>query len=56
VIVTIGVAEVPAGRPLAVRVSDTLTLVVCELDGAYHAFDEKCPHRGAALSQGAISG
>jgi nitrite reductase/ring-hydroxylating ferredoxin subunit len=56
VIVTVGVAEVPAGKPLAIRVSDTLTLAVCELDGAYHAFDEKCPHRAAALTQGEITG
>ncbi len=55
-IVTVGVSEVPAGKPLAVRVSDTLTLAVCELDGAYHAFDAKCPHRAAALTQGEIAG
>lgn len=55
-IVTVGVSEVPAGRPLSVKVSDTLTLAVCELDGAYHAFDERCPHRGAALGQGTMSG
>jgi nitrite reductase/ring-hydroxylating ferredoxin subunit len=56
VIVTVGVSEVPAGKPLAVRVSDTLTLAVCELDGAYHAFDAKCPHRAAALTHGEIRG
>jgi nitrite reductase/ring-hydroxylating ferredoxin subunit len=56
VIVTVGVSEVPAGKPLAVRVSDTLTVAVCELDGAYHAFDEKCPHRAAALTRGEITG
>ena len=55
-IVTVGLAEVPAGKPLAVRVSDTLTLAVCELDGAYHAFDAKCPHRAASLAQGEIAG
>ena len=51
-IVTVGVSEVPAGKPLAVRVSDTLTLAVCELDGEYHAFDHKCPHKGALFTQG----
>ena len=55
-IVTVGVPEVPAGKPLAVRVSDTLTLAVCELDGVYHAFDQKCPHRAAALAHGEIAG
>jgi nitrite reductase (NADH) small subunit len=39
-----------------VKVSDTLTLAVCELDGAYHAVDQKCPHRAAPLSEGTISG
>ena len=55
-IVTVGVSEVPAGKPLAVRVSEKLTLAVCELEGVYHAFDEKCPHRGAPLTQGEIAG
>ena len=55
-IVTVGVSEVAAGKLLAVKVSDTLTLAVCELDGAYQAFDEKCPHRGAPLSQGELAG
>jgi nitrite reductase/ring-hydroxylating ferredoxin subunit len=56
VIVTVGLEEVPAGKPLAVRVSETLTLAVCELDGSYYAFDGKCPHRGAALAEGEIAG
>jgi nitrite reductase/ring-hydroxylating ferredoxin subunit len=56
VIVTVGVSEVPAGKPLAVRVSDKLTLAVCELEGVYHAFDEKCPHRAGTLTQGEITG
>ena len=55
-IVTVGVAEVPAGKPLAVKVSDTLTLAVCEAGGAYQAFEDKCPHRGAPLSQGELAG
>ena len=55
-IVTVGVSEVPFGKPLALRVSDTLTVAVCELDGAYHAFDDKCPHRAAALTGGEIAG
>lgn len=55
-IVTVRVAEVPAGKPLAVRVSDTLTLAVCELDGVYHAFDDRCPHRGGSLASGELAG
>ena len=34
------------------RVSENLTLVVCQLDGVYYAFDGKCPHRGAQLADG----
>jgi nitrite reductase/ring-hydroxylating ferredoxin subunit len=56
VIVTVPISEVLTGKPLAVRVSEKLTLTICELDGAYHAFDERCPHRGAALTQGALVG
>jgi nitrite reductase/ring-hydroxylating ferredoxin subunit len=55
VIVTVGLEEVPAGKPLAVRVSEALTLAVCELDGNYHAFDTKCPHRGAQLADGELT-
>jgi nitrite reductase (NADH) small subunit len=55
-IVTLAVAEVPEGKPLAVRVSDTLTLAVCKLEGTYYAFDGKCPHRGAPLAEGEIQG
>ena len=54
-IVTLAVSEVPAGRPLAVRVSDQFTLAVVQLDGNYHAFDGKCLHRGAQLAEGELS-
>jgi nitrite reductase/ring-hydroxylating ferredoxin subunit len=56
VIVHVALLEVTAGKPLAVRVSDTLTLAVCELDGGYHAFDARCPHRAGSLAQGEIAG
>ncbi|HEY2981766.1 MAG TPA: Rieske 2Fe-2S domain-containing protein, partial [Anaerolineales bacterium] len=55
-IVTVAAGEVPAGKPLAVRVSEALTLAVCELDGNYYAFDGKCPHRGAPLAEGELAG
>jgi nitrite reductase/ring-hydroxylating ferredoxin subunit len=56
VIVTLGVDEVPTGKPLGVRVSGELTLAVCQLEGSYYAFDGKCPHRGAQLAEGEIAG
>lgn len=55
-IVTVAVSEVPDGKPLAVRVTDQLTLAVCRLEGSYHAFDSKCPHRGAQLADGELAG
>lgn len=55
-IVTVGIAELPAGKPFPIRVSETLTVAVCELDGVYHAFDDKCPHRGHSLSGGQVTG
>lgn len=55
-IITVNAADVPEAKPLAVRVNDTLTLAVCRFEGAYHAFDGKCPHRGAPLAEGEIAG
>ena len=55
-IVTVAASEVPDGKPLAIRVSDELVLAVCRLDGSYHAFDSKCPHRGAQLADGELAG
>ena len=55
-IVTVDASDVPPSKPLAVRVSDTLTVVVCRLEGAYYAFDGKCPHRGAPLADGELAG
>jgi nitrite reductase/ring-hydroxylating ferredoxin subunit len=55
-IVTVNAAEVPEAKPLAVRVSDSLTLAVCRVEGAYYAFDGKCPHRGAQLAEGELAG
>lgn len=55
-IVALRASDVPEGKPLAVRVSDTLTLAVCRLEGAFYAFDGKCPHRGAQLAEGTLQG
>ena len=55
-IVAVNAVDVPEAKPLAVRVSDELTLVVCRLGGAYYAFDAKCPHRGAMLCEGELVG
>ena len=55
-IVTVNTADVPETKPLAVRVSDTLTLAVCRFEGSYYAFDGKCPHRGAQLAGGELAG
>ncbi len=55
-IVTVALADVPAGKPLAVRVGDQLTLAVCMVDGTYHVLDSRCPHRGAQLAEGVLDG
>jgi nitrite reductase/ring-hydroxylating ferredoxin subunit len=55
-IVTLPAADVPDARPHAVRVTDERTLVVCRIEGTYHAFDGKCPHRGAQLAAGELAG
>jgi nitrite reductase (NADH) small subunit len=56
VIVTARATDVPEGKPLALRVSDALTVAVCRLEGVYYAFDGKCPHRGAPLAEGELQG
>lgn len=55
-IVTVAITELSASAPHAMRVSDGFTLVLCQLDGNYYAFEGKCPHRGAPLAEGELAG
>ena len=55
-IVTVPVSDIPADKPKAVVVNEQLTLAVCRMEDGFHAVDNKCPHRGAPLAQGAVTG
>jgi 3-phenylpropionate/trans-cinnamate dioxygenase ferredoxin subunit len=56
VIITVPVSEVAQGKVLAVPVNEALTLAVLHHEGTFHAVDDKCPHRGARLSEGELAG
>jgi nitrite reductase (NADH) small subunit len=45
------VQEVPPGQAKQVRVNGRL-LALFNVEGAFHAIDDTCPHRGAPLSEG----
>ncbi len=55
-IVSVPLAEVGEGSVHAVRVNEGLTLALCQLEGRYHAVEDKCPHRGGKLSEGELTG
>ena len=50
-----GLDEIPDGRPFA-RDIDGVRLVVFSVDGALHAMEDRCSHRGARLSKGELTG
>ena len=45
---------VPAGGHLPVRLLDEQIVLWRQADGSLHAWDDRCPHRGAALSLGRV--
>jgi nitrite reductase/ring-hydroxylating ferredoxin subunit len=49
------VQEVPAGKARQVVVGGK-TLALVNVDGAFYALDDTCPHRGAPLSEGDVEG
>src|SRR5258708_31584207 len=49
------VPQLPPGCLTEVTVGEKL-IALCNVDGAIHALDGTCPHRGASLGQGALHG
>src|SRR5262245_12149282 len=47
--------DVPAGAGLVVEASGH-ALALFNVDGAYHAVDNLCPHRGGPLGEGDLDG
>jgi nitrite reductase/ring-hydroxylating ferredoxin subunit len=50
-----GVEDLWDGEMASFRVHDVAILLV-RLDGQIHAYDGRCPHQGAALAEGELSG
>jgi nitrite reductase/ring-hydroxylating ferredoxin subunit len=54
--VTVGrVGDLKAGEARVVD-AGAATLALCNVDGAYYAVDNACPHRGGPLGDGDLSG
>lgn len=49
------VGDVPAGKSKQVTVNG-VTLALFNVDGAIHAIQDACPHRGAPLWEGRLTG
>lgn len=49
------VTDVPVGQGLVVQAGDR-TLALFNVDGAYHAIDNVCPHRGGPMGDGDLDG
>ncbi len=47
--------EVPAGQGKMVKVGGK-HIALFNIDGAYYAIDETCPHKGGPLSEGEVQG
>ena len=48
--------QVPPGRKILVELSRFECILLVNLDGAYYALGEICPHSEAALSEGMLYG
>lgn len=49
-------ADVPAGTVVPRRVDGTDLAIWCSAAGVYHAWGDRCPHRGMRLSYGFVRG
>ena len=55
--ITVGrVEDVPPGRGATVELLDGTELALYNVDGEFHAIDNFCPHKGAPLADGQLSG
>jgi nitrite reductase/ring-hydroxylating ferredoxin subunit len=56
-LVTVGRAEdLPEGRGATVELEGGKELALYNVAGSFHAIENFCPHRGAPLADGALSG
>lgn len=50
------VEDLPAGEARIAALSGGREIAVFNVDGAYHAVDNRCPHQGAPLAKGQVVG
>ena len=50
------VEDLPLGRSAIVDLPDGLELALFNIDGKIHAIENFCPHKGAPLAEGRLSG
>lgn len=48
--------DIPAGTVVPRRVNDTDLAIWCSAAGVFHAWGDRCPHRGMRLSHGFVRG
>ena len=53
---TVPLASVPEGSGLVVRVHPRLRVAIFRVGEAFYAIDDRCPHAGASLGEGALAG
>jgi nitrite reductase (NADH) small subunit len=49
-------ADIPPGAMGGFSLGPQVHIVVCNVQGTFHALANVCPHRSAALSQGSLDG
>jgi nitrite reductase/ring-hydroxylating ferredoxin subunit len=54
--VVVPLASVPDGTGLVVRAHDRLRVAIFRIGDAVYAIDDRCPHQGASLGEGALTG
>lgn len=55
--IAVGLAQdVPPGVVIPSRIEDTEMAIWCTPSGRYHAWSDRCPHRGMRLSHGFVRG
>jgi nitrite reductase/ring-hydroxylating ferredoxin subunit len=47
--------DLPPGSAIRVEVEER-SIALFNLDGTFYAIDDQCPHQGASLSEGAVTG
>jgi nitrite reductase/ring-hydroxylating ferredoxin subunit len=56
-IITVGrVEDIPPGRCAAFELPDGTEFAIYNVDGEFYATSNFCPHKGAPLSEGTLSG